>query len=67
MDLTGGLHCISSSLLSVLQIGVMEALIGSALVGMVYAALSGQPLSIMGITGPTALFEGLVYFVTRHV
>ena len=45
----------------------MEALIGSSLVGVVYALLSGQPLSIMGITGPTALFEGLVYFVTRHV
>ena len=35
------------------QIGVMEALVGSSLVGVVYALLSGQPLSIMGITGPT--------------
>ena len=50
---------------SPLQIGVMEALVGSSLVGIVYALFSGQPLSIMGITGPTALFEGLVYFVTR--
>ena len=35
------------------QIGVMEALVGSSLVGVMYALLSGQPLSIMGITGPT--------------
>ena len=42
------------------QIGVMEALVGSSLVGVVYALLSGQPLSIMGITGPTGTkFNGL--------
>ncbi len=44
----------------------MEALVGSSLVGVVYSIFSGQPLSIMGITGPTALFEGLVYWVSTE-
>ena len=43
------------------QIGVIEALAGHMLVGVVYGLCSGQPLSILGATGPVLIFEQIVY------
>ena len=43
------------------QIGVIEALIGNAMVGVSYGFFSGQPLSILGATGPVLVFEGIIF------
>ena len=49
------------------RIGVIETLIGSCLVGVVYGLFSGQPLTILGPTGPTLVFEGLLYAFFRYL
>ena len=43
------------------RIGVVEALVGVSAVGVVYALFSGQPLTILGPTGPILVFEKLMY------
>jgi HCO3- transporter integral membrane domain len=43
------------------QIGVVETLIGTAIGGCIYALLSGQPLTILGSTGPIIIFLGILY------
>lgn len=45
------------------QIGVIECLLGTCIAGVAYALFSGQPLSIIGPTGPVLVFETLVYYV----
>ena len=54
-------------LLSVLtngEIGAVEMLIATAFCGIVYALFSGQPLTILGSTGPVIIFMGLLYPIT---
>lgn len=41
--------------------GVNEVLLASALGGVVFGIFSGQPLCIVGVTGPISIFNGLVY------
>ena len=51
-------------LLSVLTegaIGAMEMIVATALCGTVYALFSGQPLTILGSTGPVIIFMGILY------
>ena len=43
------------------RISVIESLIGSMIVGTTYGFLSGQPLTILGPTGPVLVFETIVY------
>ena len=43
------------------QIGAAEMLIGSAICGVIYALFSGQPLIILGGTGPLLVFTALLY------
>eukprot|EP00095_Tigriopus_kingsejongensis_P007769 maker-scaffold154_size301342-snap-gene-2.21 protein:Tk07769 transcript:maker-scaffold154_size301342-snap-gene-2.21-mRNA-1 annotation:"sodium-driven chloride bicarbonate exchanger-like isoform x17" len=43
------------------RISVIEALVGGMIVGMCYGLFSGQPLSILGPTGPVLVFETIVY------
>ena len=43
------------------KISVIETLLGGCMVGMVYGFLSGQPLSILGPTGPILVFETIMY------
>jgi hypothetical protein len=43
------------------QIGVVEMLIATAMGGVVYALFSGQPLSMLGGTGPMLVLTVLVY------
>ena len=55
-------------LLSVLtggEIGVLETLLGTAVAGVVYALFAGQPLSILGSTGPIVVFLGVLYQACR--
>ena len=43
------------------QIGVVEMLVASAVCGIVYALFSGQPLIILGGTGPLLVFTATLY------
>ncbi|KAF6778131.1 hypothetical protein AHF37_02402 [Paragonimus kellicotti] len=42
-------------------LGTIESILSGAVVGILYALFSGQPLTIMGSTGPVLIFEGIVY------
>ena len=44
-------------------IGVSETLIMTSIGGLIFAFLSGQPLVIIGVTGPTLVFEESLYQV----
>ena len=51
-------------LLSVLTggtIGAIEMIVATAVCGTVYALISGQPLTILGSTGPVIIFMGILY------
>jgi sodium bicarbonate transporter 10 len=39
----------------------MESLMAGCVVGVGYGLFSGQPLTIMGSTGPILVFETLIY------
>jgi len=41
--------------------GTMEMLLSGALCGTIYALFSGQPLTIIGATGPLLIFESIIY------
>jgi mannitol/fructose-specific phosphotransferase system IIA component (Ntr-type) len=43
------------------QIGAVEMIVGSALCGVAYALFSGQPLIILGGTGPLLIYTWLLY------
>lgn len=43
------------------QIGVVEMIVATAIGGIVFAIFSGQPLTILGGTGPIVIFTGLLY------
>ncbi len=43
------------------QIGAVEMLVASAVCGVAYALLSGQPLIILGGTGPLLVFTAILY------
>lgn len=42
-------------------IGVVETMLATAITGVIYAVFSGQPLSILGVTGPITAFLGVLY------
>lgn len=43
------------------QIGAVEMIVASAACGIIYALLAGQPLIILGGTGPMLIFTGILY------
>ncbi|KAI8909963.1 HCO3 transporter family-domain-containing protein [Powellomyces hirtus] len=43
------------------MIGVVEVLLSSSVCGTIYAILAGQPLIIVGVTGPTSVFVTTIY------
>jgi hypothetical protein len=43
------------------EIGIIEMLVVSAIGGVLFALFSGQPLTILGGTGPIVIFTGLLY------
>lgn len=43
------------------QIGAIEMIVASAFCGVIYALLSGQPLIILGGTGPLLVFTAILY------
>ena len=49
------------------QIGTTEMLVVTAIGGIVFAIFSGQPLTILGGTGPIVIFTGLLYLACKAV
>jgi hypothetical protein len=45
------------------NIGVAETLLSSGIIGTMYALIGGQPLTLLGITGPVAMLLGTSYNV----
>ena len=43
------------------QIGVIETILASAICGMLWSLFGGQPLVIIGATGPNVIFTGILY------
>lgn len=49
------------------QIGITEMLVVSAIGGVVFALFSGQPLTILGGTGPITIFTGILYVTCNQM
>ncbi|XP_070844502.1 electrogenic sodium bicarbonate cotransporter 1-like isoform X2 [Chaetodon trifascialis] len=45
--------------------GVLESFVGTALTGVVFCLLAGQPLTILSSTGPVLVFERLLFIFSR--
>ncbi|XP_049908758.1 electrogenic sodium bicarbonate cotransporter 1-like isoform X1 [Epinephelus moara] len=45
--------------------GVLESFLGTALTGIVFCLLSGQPLTILSSTGPVLVFERLLFTFSK--
>lgn len=45
----------------------MESLLCGAICGIVYGFFSGQPLTILGSTGPVLVFETIMYSICHSV
>ncbi|XP_053386313.1 electrogenic sodium bicarbonate cotransporter 1-like isoform X3 [Mercenaria mercenaria] len=43
------------------DLGALESLLAGCIVGVLYALCSGQPLTILGSTGPVLVFETILY------
>jgi mannitol/fructose-specific phosphotransferase system IIA component (Ntr-type) len=43
------------------EIGVVETITATAITGVIYGLFSGQPLSLLGSTGPVTIFIGILY------
>jgi len=48
------------------QIGTTEMIVATAVGGIAFALLSGQPLTILGGTGPIVIFTGLLYTASQQ-
>ena len=46
-------------------IGLSESILATALGGIIFGLCSGQPLMIVGVTGPVLIFEQTIYSVRR--
>jgi hypothetical protein len=49
------------------QIGIIEMLVVTAIGGIFFALFSGQPLTILGGTGPIVIFTGLLYATCQQM
>jgi hypothetical protein len=49
------------------EIGTVEAILATAIGGVVYALFSGQPLTLLGSTGPVTIFLALLYVFCKQV
>ena len=49
------------------QIGTTEMMIATAVGGVAFALFSGQPLTILGGTGPIVIFTSLLYVTTNNL
>jgi len=44
----------------------MEMLVSGAVCGFLYALFAGQPLTIVGATGPMLVFESIVFRICKY-
>ena len=49
------------------EIGIIEMLVVTAVGGILFALLSGQPLTILGGTGPITIFTGMLYVTCQQM
>ncbi|HZF65938.1 MAG TPA: sodium bicarbonate transporter family protein [Chitinophagaceae bacterium] len=49
------------------EIGIVEMLVVTAIGGILFALFAGQPLTILGGTGPIVIFTGLLYTVCNQL
>ena len=49
------------------EIGTVEAILATAIGGVVYALFSGQPLTLLGSTGPVTIFLAILYVFCRQL
>lgn len=49
------------------QIGITEMIVVTAIGGIAFALFSGQPLTILGGTGPITIFTGLLYVACQQL
>lgn len=49
------------------QIGITEMIVVTAIGGIAFALFSGQPLTILGGTGPITIFTGLLYLACEQL
>lgn len=49
------------------EIGITEMLVVTAIGGILFALFSGQPLTILGGTGPITIFTGLLYVTSNDM
>ncbi|MCO4771038.1 MAG: HCO3- transporter [Deltaproteobacteria bacterium] len=49
------------------SIGAVEMIVATAVCGVTYALFSGQPLTILGSTGPVIIFMGILYALTERL
>lgn len=47
-------------------LGTMETLMSGAICGVLYAAFAGQPLTIVGATGPLLIFESIIFYLCKE-
>ena len=48
------------------HLGTAETLLSAGIIGVIYAVISGQPLVLLGITGPVAILLGTSYRLSGH-
>jgi hypothetical protein len=48
------------------EIGTVEAIVATAIGGVTYALLSGQPLTLLGSTGPITIFIAMLHALCRQ-
>lgn len=56
-----------TSVLTHNEIGIVEMLVVSAIGGIAFALFAGQPLGILGGTGPIVIFTGMLYTVCQQL
>src|SRR5690606_21689157 len=56
-----------TSVLTGNQIGIVEMLVVSSIGGIAFALFAGQPLGILGGTGPIVIFTGMLYTVCQQL
>jgi hypothetical protein len=49
------------------EIGTVEAVLATAIGGVTYALFSGQPLTLLGSTGPVTIFIALLYVLCKQL
>lgn len=60
VEARGGPECVS-------QLGPVEVLFSTALTGVIFAIFGGQPLCILGVTGPVTIFTVFVFEMAKSL